>query len=257
MAQPRSPLRARDYEHMLDLAAAVLGNTDPAAACPLVVQHVQQTFECRAVTFFGFYTAERVLRTEAWAPDAHGSLAPELTRRHPTPAQHPLARHLMSGGTTPVVLDRISDRRRHSVWYDEAREYSGQEQLGLPVPGDPQALRSLVLGRSDAFTEQELTLAVRIQPLLLTMERHICELRRLRTAVAPPPAPAPTAHDLTPRELTVLGLLAEGLTAEGIARRLLISPSTVNRHLEKVYRKLGTNNRVSTVLLAKREGLVA
>ncbi|WP_373298059.1 LuxR C-terminal-related transcriptional regulator [Streptomyces abikoensis] len=39
-------------------------------------------------------------------------------------------------------------------------------------------------------------------------------------------------------QLTVPGLPAEGLTTQGIARRLLISLHTVNRHLEKVYRKL-------------------
>ncbi|PHQ50399.1 hypothetical protein BLA24_21135 [Streptomyces cinnamoneus] len=70
------------------------------------------------------------------------------------------------------------------------------------------------------------------------------------------PAGRLTGHGLTPRELTVLGLLAEGLTAEAIGRRLAISPHTVNRHLEKVYRKLGTNNRVRTVLLARQAGLV-
>ncbi len=67
----------------------------------------------------------------------------------------------------------------------------------------------------------------------------------------------PEEVGLTPRELTVLGLLAEGLTSEAIGRRLTISPHTVNRHLEKVYRKLGTNNRVTTVSVAKRVGLVA
>ncbi|WP_367139470.1 MULTISPECIES: helix-turn-helix transcriptional regulator [Streptomyces] len=246
-------LRVRDYEHMLDLVVAVLGNPDPESTWPLITEHLREVFDCTGVTFSGLYTAERVLRTEAWAPESHGPIALELTERYRTPVQHPLALHLASGGTSPVILSRISGRWRHSPWYDAARETGGGEQLGLSAPGDPLALRSLILGRQDEFTEHDLALATRIQPLLLTADSQARELHRLRAA-APPPAPA--AHDLTPRELTVLGLLAEGLTTQGIARRLLISPHTVNRHLEKVYRKLGTNNRVSTVLLAKQSGLV-
>ncbi|WP_425473742.1 LuxR C-terminal-related transcriptional regulator [Streptomyces tailanensis] len=41
-----------------------------------------------------------------------------------------------------------------------------------------------------------------------------------------------------------------------IARRLSISPHTVNRHLEKIYRKLDTRDRLATVLPARRLGLV-
>jgi len=63
-------------------------------------------------------------------------------------------------------------------------------------------------------------------------------------------------HRLTQRELTVLALLAEGLTADAIARRLDISPRTVHRHLQHLYRKLGTTDRLATVLRAKALGLL-
>ncbi|WNV88525.1 LuxR C-terminal-related transcriptional regulator [Umezawaea sp. Da 62-37] len=63
-------------------------------------------------------------------------------------------------------------------------------------------------------------------------------------------------HRLTQRELTVLHLLAEGLTADSIARRLDISPRTVHRHLQHLYRKLGTTDRLATVLHAKSLGLL-
>ncbi len=63
-------------------------------------------------------------------------------------------------------------------------------------------------------------------------------------------------HRLTQREFTVLSVLAEGLTADAIARRLDISPRTVHRHLQHLYRKLGTTDRLATVLRAKSLGLV-
>ncbi|HWO63807.1 MAG TPA: LuxR C-terminal-related transcriptional regulator [Umezawaea sp.] len=63
-------------------------------------------------------------------------------------------------------------------------------------------------------------------------------------------------HRLTQREFTVLAVLAEGLTADAIARRLDISPRTVHRHLQHLYRKLGTADRLATVLHAKSLGLL-
>ncbi|CAL9516387.1 hypothetical protein SUDANB95_03711 [Actinosynnema sp. ALI-1.44] len=63
-------------------------------------------------------------------------------------------------------------------------------------------------------------------------------------------------HGLTEREHEVLTVLAQGLTAEAIARRMDISPRTVHRHLQNVYRKLGTTDRLSTVLRAQSMGLL-
>ncbi|MEV0678921.1 AAA family ATPase [Actinosynnema sp. NPDC050436] len=69
---------------------------------------------------------------------------------------------------------------------------------------------------------------------------------------------APVAdHGLTDREHTVLEVLAQGLTADAIARRMDISPRTVHRHLQHLYRKLGTADRLSTVLRAQSLGLLA
>jgi len=44
--------------------------------------------------------------------------------------------------------------------------------------------------------------------------------------------------------------------AAAIARRLAISPRTVTKHLENLYRKLGTCDRLTTVLTAQRLNLV-
>ncbi len=54
----------------------------------------------------------------------------------------------------------------------------------------------------------------------------------------------------------VLELLARGSTAEGVAARLAISPRTVHKHQEHLYRKLGACDRLSAVLAAQRLGLL-
>ena len=59
---------------------------------------------------------------------------------------------------------------------------------------------------------------------------------------------------ITDREQAVLGLMADGLIATAIARRLGISPRTVSKHIENIYRKLGTHDRTSAVLRGQAMG---
>jgi len=69
--------------------------------------------------------------------------------------------------------------------------------------------------------------------------------------VAPPSYPA----GLSAREAEVLKLVAKGLTNASIARELFISPNTVNRHLNPVYRKLGVTSRAAAARFAAEHRL--
>lgn len=54
---------------------------------------------------------------------------------------------------------------------------------------------------------------------------------------------APREQPLTPRELEVAGLIAQGLTNRAIAEQLVISPRTVDGHLERIFGKLEVGAR--------------
>ena len=67
--------------------------------------------------------------------------------------------------------------------------------------------------------------------------------------------PAPDGP-LTNRELDIINLLADRLSNKEIAQRLFISPGTVKRHTNNIYRKLATHNRQEAVAKAKTFGLI-
>lgn len=61
---------------------------------------------------------------------------------------------------------------------------------------------------------------------------------------------------LTRREGEVLKLLAHGSAQVAIAQELMISPTTVATHIQRILAKLGVHSRAQAVALAYREGLV-
>ena len=61
---------------------------------------------------------------------------------------------------------------------------------------------------------------------------------------------------ITPRHAQILQYVADGLSVQEAARRLGITPKTVNNHLGAVYRRLGVENLTQAVLLAIRVGLI-
>jgi DNA-binding NarL/FixJ family response regulator len=57
----------------------------------------------------------------------------------------------------------------------------------------------------------------------------------------------PETYSLTPREVEVLELLAKGFAYKEVAADLNISYSTVQRHIESIYRKLHVHSRTHAV----------
>lgn len=64
--------------------------------------------------------------------------------------------------------------------------------------------------------------------------------------------PAP----LSKREREILQKVADGSTTRQVAAELGISPHTVKTHLERIFEKLGANDRAQAVAIAIRTGIV-
>lgn len=61
---------------------------------------------------------------------------------------------------------------------------------------------------------------------------------------------------LSKRETEILIQLSKGLNYHQIAENLVISPSTVRKHIENIYRKLQVHNKMEAVLKAQKRNLI-
>ena len=85
-----------------------------------------------------------------------------------------------------------------------------------------------------------------IHPSLTQAFIEEVQLVERRTAEAP----------LSPREVEILQKVAYGSTTKEVADELGISFHTVKTHLERIFEKLGANDRAQAVAIAIRQGLV-
>ena len=63
-------------------------------------------------------------------------------------------------------------------------------------------------------------------------------------------------YNLTKRELEILNALANGQNYQEIAEALFISPKTVRKHIENIYRKLQVHNKVDAIRLAIKHQII-
>ncbi len=81
-------------------------------------------------------------------------------------------------------------------------------------------------------------------------------LQLLKGAVHIKSSPKQETLLLSDRETEILEQLSKGMTNKNIAEKLFISPFTVKRHIENIYKKLQAQNRIDLIEKARREGLL-
>ena len=79
------------------------------------------------------------------------------------------------------------------------------------------------------------------------------------TSAVPGPAPVTRPPDppdgLTQREVEILSLVAQGLTNGEIAERLFISSHTIKTHINRIFAKTGSRDRVAAISYAQRHDI--
>jgi DNA-binding CsgD family transcriptional regulator len=157
---------------------------------------------------------------------------------------HPLVR--AHGRKPGAVTKRISDLvpadafRETPLYNDYYRPIGIRHTMAVPIYVDQRLLVSFVFNRAgSAFGDRELQLAETVRP-------HLANLYRLGGAAA-----KVVGVSLTAREREVLEWVAAGKTNRDIASILGTRPRTIEKHLERIYEKLGVENRTAAVMRLK------
>lgn len=257
-----SELSRRDGE-WLDLVADLVSSPLTRWPDELVCRQLVRTFDAPGAVFH-FRVGDSPIDGRVWPPE---HFAPHLEEnvhfaRHEAYRRHPLMRYEVVTGTTPClqvdeVPSGIADGRILRDWRALGRRWGGvAEQVSLPVRSTPGDRRWFMLGRGDVYTAQDMLALHRLRRLLTGLDRQIDAFGRWSAGARPTASHAVAATSLTPRELVVLDLLSRTLTAAAIARRLAIAERTVQKHLQRIYRKLGAGDRLGAVRRAEYLGLV-
>lgn len=168
--------------------------------------------------------------------------------------QNPLAAHFLATGDGSAR--RLSDvataaelhaTELYAVLY---RRIGLTHQLAFTLPAEPGRIIGVALSRHAGgidYTDAERDLANRARPFLVQAYRTALAFARLRRdgadRDAEPVAARLAAVGLTAREAQIVALVARGRANARIAAELGLSPRTVDKHLERAFRKLGVASR--------------
>lgn len=161
-----------------------------------------------------------------------------------------------TGDLSAVRMSDLVDRRQYHELpiYREYFHPDGVDNaIDIGLSASPMHYRSFIFFRETRardFSERDRAILEALRPHLYDLEARAALRRRLREVLATiddDPEPGAWA-ELTSREREILALAADGETNAQIATRLWIAPSTVKKHLEHVYEKLGVGGRTAAVM---------
>ncbi len=149
---------------------------------------------------------------------------------------------LIAAGEVPSGLRRL--RAASSVWQRFAMPYE-------------EARVAVLLGLGCLALGDESSAALDFERAgeIFTVLGARPDLERLRS-LSGNRRPRPGAGALSGRELEVLRLVAAGQTNREVGDALSLSPHTVGRHLENIFRKLGVSGRAAATAYAYEHGLL-
>jgi DNA-binding CsgD family transcriptional regulator len=189
----------------------------------------------------------------AFPPQAHAVFA-RLAHQNPL-----IVRYQQTGdGRAYRFSDVITQRELRALTL--YREFYGplglEHQIAFTLPSRPGRLLGVALSRRrDDFSASEQGLLNRARPFLIQAYRNaiahselVGEVARRRpplvhVAALPRSIPALRALGLTPREAEIVQGTALGKANATLAAELEISERTVQKHLERCYRKLAVSGR--------------
>lgn len=209
----------------------------------------------------------RATTTRLWPCAERACRVDQLLRE--APGRHPLVHHYAT--TRDLSVRTAAEASPTRAWWagSAARRLARAElgidhQLGIPLTWEDGVLRTFVVGRAGrTWTVAERERARWAQRAIRAIDVELPREIDIRVpvqatgtdedAVAPTDASA-TGEHLTPREVQVLAAVGDGTLRYTAARRLGMSPRTLDKHLQHAYAKLGVGDLLSALTAAEALG---
>jgi DNA-binding CsgD family transcriptional regulator len=245
----------RDVMHVLDTVRA-MNDAETETFERSLLAAARTLLDCDTVSYNEHHLERGV--------ELRCAVEPRYVERSPARAdylrhlvQHPPVRACATGqissGDCVALSDLMTARQFHQlpIYVDYFRSREVEDQLVAVVKARDARSILVVFSRSRrGFTTRERSAVSLLVPHIQQAVRLRHRLASMEATVAMR-ASAAVSHAgweaLTQRERDIVTVLAAGATDQKIARTLTISPRTVGKHLENIYRKLGIPGRTALV----------
>ncbi len=146
-----------------------------------------------------------------------------------------------------------------------SERYPQIKVIMLTVLDDEESIFQAILAGANGYLLKDENPRVLLQSILSIVEGGapmssgiaLKALRLLRNPIKPEEEKFDTNKpELSPREIDVLNQLSKGMDYKQIAENLIISPSTVRKHIENIYSKLQAHNKMEAVKIAQKHRII-
>jgi len=245
-------LSVGDLQAALDFLEEAHEVEGPATFTPELLDRLADLVHCETAFFFEVDQPNRILSERV------GSSKASAATKNLTIPDHvwgctrsvQLNRYKNTHGAGPVVLaDVFSRRLRQRPDFNPNLRLSGAvDEIHVDLDPPRQWRAEIgVYGKRDFGRRERMIMRV-LRPHLAALYRSATHRRRLATLDSEATA------ELTPREREVMLRVADGLSNAEIASALVVERSTVRKHLEHVYEKLGVRSRTAALAKVRAAG---
>ena len=231
------PLPERELRAMLDVVDEARHGDRPDQLVATVTRGLIRLVPCDYADFSELdIPTRRVLAYYSTLPDDEPDDDAYWRWRH----QHPVCMREERVGVAAAgiltLADFLTTRELHQLPIYRELLAPAEHVIGLPLPTAPGRTRVFQFFREDQrapFSERDKMVLSLLQPHIYAVYREAAQRRDTVT--------------LTARELDVMRCVALGMSNSEIARQLVVSASTVRKHLENTFQRLGVQSRTAAV----------
>lgn len=183
-------------------------------------------------------------------PEGESVVTQAIGRLQQVYMQSPVHQYMDADGPEQVLdLQDLAPRRqllRTDFYQDVLRPLGLGQQVAVRLDR-PEWSCTLTLNRDKPFSDELKRFLYDVRPILVAAHRVACEVRRLRELVRSEEQRS-AFLTLTPKEQEVMVWMRQGKRNSEISLILRCSVRTIEKHVENILRKTGTETRTAAVL---------